>query len=437
MASLASVGKTMFYELVNLSIHNLMRVRVRLLMTSGGVMIGTTAIVLLIALTTGLQQAAEAGIGDSASLTQITVRSSFRRDDSSPTLDMDAVTEIASLSGVEAVVPVLSLDGSIDLRANGLRGSAQVYGIYPATAAYLGVEAEQGMLTLSSTDPYGAIVGASVPENFYDVDADTFTATEVDLMTGDVEMRVYSQGGSYRSISLNVNAVLASGSSQDFAIFLPITTVIDLNERISDTEIDTEDLVFDQFIVQASSRETAGPVLDALTDLGYNASGMGSYLSRINDFFGTMRMMLAGVGGIALLVAVFGVANTMMMAILERTREIGLMKAVGATDRAILTIFLTEAGLVGLIGGTAGLVVCYLLQYAVNAALSNMGNSSDTISFMNTNISVSQLSGTLIIIPAQLAASALGLATFIGIAAGTYPAFRAARMTTVLALKSE
>jgi ABC-type antimicrobial peptide transport system permease subunit len=427
----------MLYELFILSIHNLLRVRVRLLMTSGGVMIGTTAIVLLIALTTGLQRAAEAGIGDSASLTQITVRSGFRRDSSSPTLDMDAVSEIAALSGVGAVVPVLSLDGSIDLRANGLRGSAQVYGIYPATAAYLGVEAARGTLMLSETDPYGAIVGASVPENFYDPDADTYTATSVDLMASAVEMRVYSQSGKYRTVSLNVNAVLASGSSQDFAIFLPITTVIDLNERVSGTEVDMEDIVFDQLIVQASSRKTAGSVLEELTDLGYNASGMGSYLSRINSFFGTMRTMLGGVGGIALLVAAFGVANTMMMAILERTREIGLMKAVGATDREVLTIFLIEAGLVGLIGGTAGLAVCYALQYGVNAALTNMSSSTETISFMNTSIAVSELSGNLIVIPANLALSALGLAACIGTAAGLYPALRAARMTTVLALKSE
>jgi ABC-type antimicrobial peptide transport system permease subunit len=234
-----------------------------------------------------------------------------------------------------------------------------------------------------------------------------------------------------------VNAVLASGSSQDYAIFLPITTVIDLNERITDTKIDPQDIVFDQLLVVASSRETAGSVLDALTDLGYNASGMGSFLSQVNDFFGTMRMMLAGVGGVALLVAAFGVANTMMMAILERTREIGLMKAVGATDGAILTIFLVEAGLVGLIGGTAGLSVCYLFQYVVNAALANMGNSSDTISFMNTTISVSQLGGNLIVIPAELALVALAMAACIGVAAGLYPAFRAARMTTVLALRSE
>jgi ABC-type antimicrobial peptide transport system permease subunit len=185
---------------------------------------------------------------------------------------------------------------------------------------------------------------------------------------------------------------------------------LDLNERVSGTEVDMEDIVFDQLIVQASSRKTAGSVLEELTDLGYNASGIGSYLSQINSFFGTMRMMLGRVGGIALLVAAFGVANTMMMAILERTREINLMEAVGATDREVLTIFLIEAGLVGLIGGTAGLAVCYGLQYGVNAALTSMSSSTETISFMNTNIVVSELSGHLIAIPANLALSALGLA---------------------------
>ncbi len=71
----------MLYELATLSVHNLLRARARLMMTSGGVMIGTTAVILLIALTIGLQSAAEASIGNDASLTQIMIRSGFRRDD--------------------------------------------------------------------------------------------------------------------------------------------------------------------------------------------------------------------------------------------------------------------------------------------------------------------------------------------------------------------
>jgi putative ABC transport system permease protein len=396
-------------------------------------MIGTTAVILLIALTIGLQGAAEASIGNDASLTQITIRSGFRRDDSGPTLDMDAVNQIAALKNVGAVIPALSLNSQIELRVGNLRGFAQVYGIYSATLSYLGVKAQTGTLALDTNDPYGVVVGASVAKNFVDTTASTNSTTTVDLMTNAVEMRVYSQGGSFRKIPIKVNAVLQSGSAQDFAIFLPIQTVIDLNDRLSTSSSDSDDLVYNQIIVQASSREAVDTLMDDLQELGYNATGMGSYLSQLNGFFGIMRLMLGGVGGVALLVAAFGVANTMTMAILERTREIGLMKAVGATDRAVLTVFLIEAGLVGLIGGISGLAISYLLQYVVNTLLAN--NLSGTISIMSINIT--QLNGSLIVIPAQLSILALGLATGIGIGAGLSPALRAARMTTVIALRTE
>ena len=87
-----------------------------------------------------------------------------------------------------------------------------------------------------------------------------------------------------------------------------------------------------------------------------------------------------------------------------------------------------------MIGGTVGLLVCYLFQYVVNALLLGSASSSDSISFMNVTISVAELNGSLIVIPRELA---LGLATGIGVASGLYPSLRAARMLTVLALKTE
>jgi len=427
----------MLYELASLSIHNLMRARSRLLMTAGGVMIGTTAVVLLIALTIGLQSAAEASIGEDSSLTLITIRSSFRRDSSSPTLDLDAVAQLAALPDVAAVIPMLQMSGFVELRAGDLRGSAQIYGIYPGTLSYLGVTTEDGTLTLANDNPYGAIVGGSVADTFTSEDADTFSSVTVDLQNQSVEMRIYSQGSSSsRKVPFTINAILAEGSSWDSSILLPIQTVISLNERISGEDIDADDLTFSQIIVQASSRETAADVLQSITDLGYNASGTGSYLSQLNSFFGTLRIVLGGVGGVAMLVAAFGVANTMTMAILERTHEIGLMKAIGATDRAVLTVFLIEAGLVGLVGGAAGLLTSYLLQSVGNQVLANLSASGGLDSFLSIDLSAS--SGTsLITIPGELASFAVALAALIGICAGLYPAMRAARMTPVLALRAD
>jgi putative ABC transport system permease protein len=426
----------MFYELANLSIHNLLRARARLAMTAGGVMIGTAAIVLLIALTNGLQAAAESEIGDDASLTQITIRSGFRRDDSSPTLDMDAVTELANLDGVGAVIPLLSLDGQAELIYDDLTGSAQVYGVYPATLPYLGVDAETGTLALDNSSPYAAVIGASVATSFADDDGN-YVTSGLNLMSDPIQMRVYVRGATGRStrkVNITINGILEDGSSQDFALYLPIDTVIDLNERLAGAQIDTEDLVFDQILVQAADRDSAGTLIETITNLGYNATGMGSYLSQISSFFGIMRLMLGGVGAVALLVAAFGVANTMTMAILERTREIGLMKAVGASDQAVMTVFLLEAGTVGLLGGLVGLGLSYGLQSLINSLLTGASSGGSAVSILSLDIS---LGSSLIEISGDLAVFALALATTMGVSAGILPALRAARMLPVLALKTE
>lgn len=213
--------------------------------------------------------------------------------------------------------------------------------------------------------------------------------------------------------------------------------MLDLNEWINGQPVDPETFTYSQIVVIASSRETAGDVSQAVRDLGFNAGGLGEFLNQINAFFTTMRLILGGVGGIALLVAAFGVANTMTMAILERTREIGLMKAIGATDRDVLTIFLIEAGLVGLVGGLSGLAVSYVIQNVINEALRNMPQGDQGGGFIFLPVDTSQIGGNLVVIPPELALFALSLATLVGICAGLYPALRAARMTTVVALKSE
>ena len=127
----------------------------------------------------------------------------------------------------------------------------------------------------------------------------------------------------------------------------------------------------------------------------------------------------------------------MTMAILERTREIGLMKAIGATDRDVLTIFLIEAGLVGLVGGLSGLAVSYVIQNLINETVRNLPQGDQGGGLIFLPLDTSQIGGNLVVIPPELALFALALATSVGICAGLYPALRAARMTTVVALKSE
>jgi putative ABC transport system permease protein len=210
-----------------------------------------------------------------------------------------------------------------------------------------------------------------------------------------------------------------------------------MNEWATGQETDPDTFTFNQIVVRAESREVTSDVTKAIRDLGYGAGGIGDYIDQLNNFFVTMRLILGFVGGVALLVAAFGVANTMMMAILERTKEIGLMKAIGATDRDVLTVFLIEAGLVGLSGGLAGIGLSLFLQNVINKAVSTAPDPASGGFTAFLPFDTSQLGGNLIVIPGELLALAVILATLVGLGAGLFPAVRAAKMQPVDALKQE
>ncbi len=430
----------MLYELFQLAVGNLGRARARLIMTSGGVLVGTSAVILLVALTIGLQQAAEAGIGSNASLTEIQVYPNYSREsgDNVPQLDTAAVRAFWQIPGVAAVVPMINLQAG-ELQAGDYRGYAYpIAGIDPNLLPYLGVQAQFGELTLQ---PGQVISGALTGENFYDPEnsSEVWQPVSVNLLETSARLLLYQYSGDTpgtRRINLSISAQLIEGNRFDYGLLMPLQDVINLNEWITGQKFDAETFRYDEIIVRATSRETSNAVSTAIRELGYATGGMGEYLDQLNNFFVTMRLMLGGVGGVALLVAAFGVANTMMMAILERTREIGLMKAIGATNRDVLTVFLIESALVGLFGGLAGVGLSFLLQNLINQAISSPSAEGGGGMFF-LPFDPSQIGGSLMVIPPELALFAVVLAVMVGVGAGFYPALRAAQLPPVIALKQE
>jgi putative ABC transport system permease protein len=425
----------MFGELAQLALHNLLRARARLAMTAGGVLVGTAAVVLLIALTIGLQNAAEAGIGSSNALTEIYVYTAWspNPDTPRPKLDLESVRTLSAIEGVLVVIP--TYDMGAQLESGKLQGWASIMGIDPRLLPYLGLNAAQGALALERGQ---VLVGGQVGNNFYDPKSETYEPQFVDMYGERVNVVHYSSAGTPRKDKLNVAGVLAmAGNSFDYGLLMPIQDAIALREWATGEKVDPKTFEYSQIIVRSKNREVTQAVSDAIRKLGYGVGGMGDYLKALNDYFSTMRVMLGGIGGVALLVAAFGVANTMTMAILERTREIGLMKAVGATDGNILTVFLVEAGSVGFFGGLAGLSVSLLVQSVVNQAIANAprGDGGGGVSFLP--IDLNNFNGELVVIPLELMLFGLALATGVGLLAGFYPSLRAARMTTVTALKTD
>jgi putative ABC transport system permease protein len=428
-------------ELMTLAIGNLLRARARLVMTAGGVLVGTAAVILLISITIGLQQAAENDIGQNASLTEMSIYPAYNPNlpyDQLPQLDMPLVRTLYTVPGVALVIPTNYMEGGGEMTAGKYTGYGSVQGIDPSLIDYLGLEAAQGIVSLQ---PSEVLVGSQVSKNFFDPTSEFYEPVEVDMFNTPINFMVYQYTGDNpqpKKVKLNIVGILAPNPNYDYAMLMPIQDVIAYNEFTNGNKFDPETFRFSNITVRAVDRETTMQVADSIRKLGYEVSGVIDFLNQLNQFFGTMRLMLGAVGSVALLVAAFGVANTMTMAILERTKEIGLMKAIGATDRDVMTIFLIEAGLVGFCGGAAGVGLSYFLQNLANTAIRNMpaSDGSGGAMFLPINPELFR-NADLLVIPPELTLFAIALATAVGVVSGLLPALRAARMTPVLALKSE
>ena len=160
-------------------------------------------------------------------------------------------------------------------------------------------------------------------------------------------------------------------------------------------------------------------VQDQIRALGFQAESNVEWMNQVQEQSRSIQMALGGIGAVSLFVAAIGIANTMMMSIYERTKEIGVMKVLGCDMGAIRNMFLAEAGFIGLIGGAAGL----MLSYGISAI----------INFVTKATYASGIS----YIPIVLVLLAMVFAVFMGMFAGLFPALRAMRLSALAAIRNE
>ena len=219
---------------------------------------------------------------------------------------------------------------------------------------------------------------------------------------------------------VRIAGILEQGGRFDYTLFLSLKETEDLNAWATGERSNTGLQGYDTVYVQVSSVEQVDRIEDQINQSGFTAYSIQSQLRQLNLLFSAIQAVLGAVGGVALLVAGFGIANAMIMAIYERTREIGLMKAVGARNREIMAIFLTEAGLIGMFGGIAGAAIGWLLGKGVGLIAQ---------AYLRSVISQADTGGTaipnLIYTPLWLILFAVGFSALVGVISGLYPALRA------------
>lgn len=167
------------------------------------------------------------------------------------------------------------------------------------------------------------------------------------------------------------------------------------------------------------------PVKEAIEEMGYNTFAFSEELKEVKKAFLILDSLLGAVGFIALFVATLGIINTMVMSILERTREIGIMKSIGGSEKEIRTIFFAEAGTIGFLGSILGLGVGWLVTRIAQKILDAKLIPED----------LSQVE--IFYFPLWLIFGAIAFAILLSLAAGLYPASRAARIDPVKALRHD
>ena len=177
--------------------------------------------------------------------------------------------------------------------------------------------------------------------------------------------------------------------------------------------------------IRASSPSAVAQIESSVTHMGFAAFSLIDVTRNLRTFFAIFDMFLGIFGSLALAVASLGIINTLVMAILERRREIGVLKALGAADRDVRQLFFAEAGVMGLAGGVFGVLLGWAIgraiQFATMIYLKRQGMNPPNIWS----------------VPWWLVLSAIAFAVVVSLASGIYPASRAARLDPVEALRYE
>lgn len=377
--------------MLDLAFKNITRQRVRIILTVIGITIGIAAIVALGSISEGINNMINEEmkfIGGTITVHEKTGEGLFGMEGSKIT--KEETEQIKDISGIKDVIPYAFKLGKI-IPGAGIQGT--IIGINPEDINYFrgmgaGLDSGRG---LESGDNFQVIVGYTYAKN-----NELEVGDYIELEKEEFEV---------------VGIIKQMGTETDNVIVMPLDTMMNLY----DLDYYSGLIVVPEDIAKV---ETAAENIESEFE-DFEASTPKEITSQLSTVIDTLRVFTLGIGSIAAIVGGLGVMNTMVMSVMERRREIGIMKAVGATKRFIVIQILTESMMISFIGGLIGLSFGILGNFGLKALAET------------TNI------GKYAQVTPNLAIGSLVFAVLLGIIGGLYPAWSASKLDPIEALRYE
>ncbi|RRD93988.1 ABC transporter permease [Clostridiales bacterium COT073_COT-073] len=462
-------------DLIFMSMGNLWRRKLRTILTLLGVVIGTASIIIMISLGVGMKVSINAQLKEWGSLNVIEVMPQYdfqrgKENKRKATLNDETIEQMSAIEGATVVSPVKSR--SVMLRHGKYYAYANITAVKKDLLVKQNIKLSDGTFFDENTRN-DFLFGGRVAYNFrdprstseyfddyyiYGMPQESETEKpkpKVDVMNDQILLNpdtAYGQPGlPYdvkkkipKPIRITVSGVIQEGNFQfDRSIYTSLETFDkiekdyekwrkkvypDQQQQQENGKKDKRKKEYNQVQIFVEDMEKVEAVEAAVKKMGFQTYSMIGMLKEANGFADIAQMVLGGIGAVSLFVAAIGISNTMVMSIYERTKEIGVMKVIGASLQDIQGMFLTEAALIGLIGGIMGLILSTGGSMLLNFLTQGAGIFGTSMNGESPPISI---------IPLWLYLLGMIFTTAVGLISGYLPARRAMKLSVLKALRNE
>ncbi len=403
------------FDTVEVSAKNLRRAGIRTYLTLIGVIIGIAAIVSLLSIGQGLSVAVEEQFQQLGTNTIFVIPGSASVGSGPSNIGLKAaitpadISKIESTRGVSSAVPVYARNAILEF--NNQKISVSIMAVEASKASIFSntgfMEVAEGSM-VSKNDSTGVVIGDGVAHDTFDRDL----ATKKRVLINGAEFEV-------KGIMKKQTSSFGGGPSTGNSVFMSL----DAFNRLDPTATLTPSIVFVKTFTKEDVTDAAAKIKADLEkkygEKSFTVYSADEILKQINQILSLITIFLAGVGGISLIVGGIGIMNAMITSVMERTKEIGVMKALGASNNKILTIFVLEAAFIGGIGGIIGIIIGYGLSSVI--AIVGTASGFTLVAYFGADITI----------------GALIFSMLIGMISGIVPAIRAANLDPVNALRYE